>query len=131
MHLGAKPRLFDNARKNRDRNTEAEKILWEALRLKRLDGYKFRNQHPISDYIVDFYCHAAKLAIEVDGEYHALEDQKDYDMRRTEALKMNDIVLLRFSNEDVMKNLEIVLSIIRSKLTEQAPKSDHLSPKSE
>jgi very-short-patch-repair endonuclease len=119
MHQGAKPRIFDNARKNRERNTEAEKVLWEALRLKRLDGYKFRNQHPISDYIVDFYCHTARLAIEVDGEYHAIEDQKDYDLRRTEALKNSGIMVLRFSNEEVLKDLESVLTSIRSQLAEQ------------
>ena len=82
MHAGAKPELFRFAEELRERMTESEKKLWLYLRKKPL-GYKFRRQHPFSLYILDFYCHKVKLAIEVDGQYHDYKKQQDLDNKRT------------------------------------------------
>ncbi len=116
MHQGARPKLFQFAQELRDNNTEAEKRLWEALRLKKLDGFRFRNQHPIGSDIVDFYCHSAKLAIEVDGGYHLAKEQREYDLGRDKDLSLNGMRILRFSNQEVMGNLEAVLEKIRELL---------------
>ena len=86
MHAGAKPELFRFAEKLRANMTEAEKKLWEFLRLKP-KGFKFRRQHPLGRYILDFYCHKAKLAIEIDGKYHELSEQKKLDETRTNEIE--------------------------------------------
>lgn len=113
MHQGAKPRLFQFAQELRKKNTEAEKRLWEEIRLKKLDGFRFRNQHPIGSYIVDFYCHSAKLAIEVDGGYHQKKEQREYDLGRDHDLSLNGVQVLRFTNEEVMQGMSEVLRKIR------------------
>ena len=74
--------LVKNARELRRNMTRAEIILWSRLRSKNIDGYKFRRQQPIFNYIVDFYCHELKLIIEVDGEIHSLSDKSESDMKR-------------------------------------------------
>ncbi len=113
MHHDAKPKLFEYARKNREQNTEAEKILWEALRLKKLDGFKFRNQHPIGKYVVDFYCHSERLVIELDGEYHENQEQKEYDMGRSDDIGFSGVRILRFKNPEIQYNLEKVIETMR------------------
>ena len=75
MHTGAKPEIFRFAEQLRTKITPSEKELWEFLKQKP-HGYKFRRQHPFSKYILDFYCHKIKLAIEIDGKYHDLREQK-------------------------------------------------------
>ncbi len=72
MFYGASPKIFELAKDIRDRQTEAERVLWERLRLNRVDGYRFKPQHPISNFIVDFYCHKAKLVVEINGDSHNL-----------------------------------------------------------
>ena len=86
MHAGAKPEIFRFAEKLRENMTEEEKKLWEFLRLKP-QGFKFRRQHPFSRYVLDFYCHKAKLAIEIDGMYHELSVQKQLDEARTKEIE--------------------------------------------
>ena len=86
MWKGATPRIFSNAKKLRDNATDSENILWEALRNKRLDGYKFRRQHPLAIYIADFYCHELKLVIEVDGGYHQTKEQLILDIIKMKLL---------------------------------------------
>lgn len=112
MHANAKPIIFRNAELLREKLTKAESILWEAIRKKRLDGYKFRQQHPISKFILDFYCHQIKLGIEIDGGYHENNGQKFYDEDRTEILNELGVKIIRFSNEDILQDLENVLKII-------------------
>jgi len=121
MHHNASAYIFGNARKLRDNMTEAEKMLWEALRLKRLSGYKFRRQHPIGKFIVDFYCHEVKLVIELDGGYHNGEEQKEYDSFRTKALEDVGLNEIRFTNEQVYNNLDEVLEEIRGYLPPHGP----------
>jgi very-short-patch-repair endonuclease len=112
LHLGATPSLQDNAKKLRLRTTEAEQKLWALLRNRQLKGKKFRRQHAIANYVVDFYCNECKLAIELDGNYHTYPETKIYDKSRTELLNELGIKVLRFWNEEVIKNSEKVLLII-------------------
>jgi very-short-patch-repair endonuclease len=96
LHRGATGEIFNFARTLRKDQTEAERILWEYLESKRLSGYKFRRQHPIKNYIADFYCHEARLVIEVDGEIHMAPDQQVYDEGRTYDLKEVGVSVIRF-----------------------------------
>ncbi|MEZ4931500.1 MAG: DUF559 domain-containing protein [Saprospiraceae bacterium] len=116
MHQAAKPTLFALSRELRGKQTEAEAILWEHLKTKKLGDFKFRRQHPINRYIVDFYCHQAKLVIELDGNYHERDGQRLYDEDRTENLKSLGLKEIRFKNEEVTNNLERVLEAIQSEL---------------
>lgn len=98
------------ARALRARMTFAETLLWGELRGRRLAGLRFRRQHPVLGYIVDFYCHELRLAIEVDGNVHA--DREDCDAIRTLILREQKIDVLRLRNEQVIQNLsESVLMI--------------------
>jgi very-short-patch-repair endonuclease len=104
------PALLQRAREMRREPTEPERRLWQKVRRKQLDGYKFRRQHPIGRFILDFYCHEARLVVELDGESHAF--QEEYDAARTEWLKAQGLRVLRFPNQVVMKNMEGVLAAI-------------------
>ena len=118
MFQGAPPNSFQYSRNNRNNPTPAEDMLWGALRENQLSGYKFRRQHPTSYYILDFYCHSKKLAIEVDGGYHDNPDQKDYDEFRTAALNQMGITEIRFTNQQVLDDLPGVLERIKEALSE-------------
>ena len=96
--------------------TEAEKILWSCLRNRKFYGFKFRRQHPVSDFIADFYCHEANLVVEVDGEYHNDSEQRAYDENRTYHLKELRIKVIRFTNSEVINNLDYVLHEISTHL---------------
>ena len=113
MFRGALPKYFRYARENRNKETSAEVLLWSKLKNKQLEGLKFRRQHPLGAYILDFYCHSSQVSIEIDGGYHNLEEQKTYDAERTAFIQESGIRELRFSNEAVMKNIDAVLSMIR------------------
>lgn len=115
MFYGAPPHIFEKAGELRKTMTNAEQLLWEQLNKKQL-GYKFRRQHPISEFIADFYCHAAKLVVEVDGGIHKLKEQKNYDLARSKELKKLGITVLRFTNEQVENGLKTVVGIIKSHL---------------
>lgn len=104
-------RLATELRRNQ---TDAESTIWLALRNRGLAGYKFRRQHPIGPYIVDFYCADARLTIEVDGGQHA--ENKAYDSRRTEYLERAGYRVIRFWNNEVLKNTEGVLETILSEI---------------
>ena len=110
-------RLIGAAREMRQFPTRAEALLWEELRRKQLAGYKFRRQHIIYLFIVDFYCPKAKLIIEIDGEIHLT--QTDYDQFREDTLTAMGYMVLRFSNEQVMGEMSKVLDEIREKLKEE------------
>ena len=112
MYYGALTRNFEYVKQNRVNSTPAENALWEELRNKKLKGYKFRRQHPVGIFILDFYCHLAKLAIEIDGEYHLEQEQQLYDRARTELLNQAGIKELRFTNQDILTNLPSVLDAI-------------------
>ena len=100
------------ARLLRKPETPAEKVLWDALRAGRLDGLKFRRQHPVGRFVLDFYCAAARLCVEVDGGIH--DEQLERDGARDAALLAHGVRTMRFSNERVMGELANVLAEIRS-----------------
>jgi cyclase len=97
--------------------TEAELVLWEYLRQHPL-GYKFRRQHPLGIYIVDFYCHKLKLVIEVDGSIHDLTAIKAADIERQRQLEMDGLIVIRFTNEEVLKTKEVVIEQINFLINE-------------
>ena len=82
MHLGASSSTFSNAFSLRKNPTEAEKLLWEKLRDRQIEGVRFRRQHPINKYVVDNFANELKLSIEIDGGYHNEKSQKFYDKDR-------------------------------------------------
>lgn len=100
------------ARELRQVETETEKILWESLRGKRLNGLKFRRQHPYEHYVLDFFCVEHQLVVELDGSVHDVLDQAAYDEERTSFLNEHGLHVIRFRNEEVKKNLSNVLQKI-------------------
>lgn len=109
------------ARENRKEQTAAEKLLWANLRNRNTSNCKFRRQHTIGNFIVDFVCIEKKLVIEIDGDYHLDEEQQKYDQLRTEFLRESGFTEIRFSNEDIQKNISASLSKIREYLKEEHP----------
>ena len=105
------PRTRRNARSLRRDMTDAERLLWRHLRQRQIEGYKFRRQHPVGHYIVDFACLEACLIVEVDGGQHA--DREEYDVERTAWLEGQGFRVLRFWNTDVLANIDGVREIIR------------------
>jgi very-short-patch-repair endonuclease len=102
----------DAARLLRRAQTPAEMRLWEALRHHRLDGLHFRRQRPFGAFIADFYCHAARLVVEVDGGIHSTVDQIAHDRDRDELFASLGLYVLRVTNEDVFASLPNVLARI-------------------
>jgi very-short-patch-repair endonuclease len=98
--------------------TEAESLLWQRLNYNKLDGYKFRRQHPINKFIADFYCHKVKLIIELDGEIHRKKEVAERVEGREFVLKNFDLEIIRFNNKDVLQNTEDVISRMRLKLNQ-------------
>ena len=117
MHYGASPKLFDLAEELRARMTLAEEILWNVIKINEWH-LKFRRQHPISNYIADFYCHHVKLVIELDGGYHENKEVKIYDVARENSIREFGITVLRFKNEEVFNEIESVLKKIGSVIYE-------------
>jgi very-short-patch-repair endonuclease len=102
----------ESARELRQRSTSAEQVLWIRLRGRKLHGLKFRRQHPLGPYIVDFCCPSQKLIVEIDGEVHTY--QREQDAARTEHLEQYGYRVIRFCNKDVFQNLDTVLRDIAS-----------------
>ena len=117
MFHGASNLLFQKAKELRNNMTHSELVLWEYLR-QHPQGMKFRRQHPIGIYIVDFYCHKLKLVIEVDGSIHNLEAVKKEDEERQKQLETDGLKVVRFTNEEILKNEEIVIQKINLLITE-------------
>ena len=95
---------------------EPEKHLWTWLRAKQISGYKFRRQYSVGKYVIDFYCPEAKLAIEVDGDSHFIDQHSQYDIVRQKFVESKGIHFLRFTNTDVIENLEGVFIRITESL---------------
>ncbi len=104
--------LKQNARENRHNMTEAESALWRYIRSEQL-GYKFLRQHVIGDYIVDFLCRETNLIIEIDGEYHLEGEQQQLDLIRTQWLEERGYKVIRFTNDDVLFNIDKTIEIIK------------------
>ncbi len=126
--------LRTHARELRKEATDAESLLWNLLRGNQLSGKKFRCQHPLGNYILDFYCHDAKLAIELDGGQHAEHNQLKHDEKRSAWLEQQGINVLRFWNNEVLENTEGVLQVILEKLSARSltppplPEGEGLKP---
>ena len=106
------------ARRLRKRPTDAEQRLWRALRRQQIGGMAFRRQHPVGSYVLDFYCPDIGLGIEVDGGQHN-EDARAYDERRERWLASRGIAMIRFWNNEVLTNLDGVLTEIVRKIDER------------
>jgi very-short-patch-repair endonuclease len=106
----------ERARELRQNVTNVERRLWQKLRGAQIDGASFRRQHPAGNYILDFYCSALRLAIELDGGQHALAVRRD--RARDEWLSEQGVTVLRFWNSDVTQNLSGVLEVIAAKVSE-------------
>jgi very-short-patch-repair endonuclease len=108
LHLDADEGLFKISNYLRKNMTDAERILWDELKNRKLMKLKFRRQHPLHFYIADFYCHEKKLVIEVDGGIHNKRKQKIHDDNRSAELERYGIKVFRVKNKDIIKNIEAV-----------------------
>jgi 5-methyltetrahydrofolate--homocysteine methyltransferase len=108
--------LLEYSKKMRNQPTEAESLLWDVLSNKKLNGYKFRRQHIIGNYITDFICLKTNLIVEVDGSVHQLPENKISDKERTEWLQEEGYRVIRFRNNEVLSNLDKILEEIKQEL---------------
>ena len=113
MFFGAKRDIFQKAEQLRLNLTIAERTLWERLNKNQL-GNRFKSQHPIDIFIVDFYCHKYGLVIEIDGEIHL--SQQEYDNGRTVELEKYGLKVIRFTNKEVINDIENVIQRIKENL---------------
>ncbi len=116
-------RLTLLAKELRSSTTDTERLLWSQIRAKRLGGYKFRRQHPMGKYIVDFVCLERGLVIELDGGQHTEPETKEYDSERDNWLKKEGYTMLRFWDNEIFQNMEGVLEVIRVHCSEHPPLS--------
>ncbi len=113
------PESLKRARALRREMTYPEQRLWSVLRDREICQWKWRRQHPKGVYILDFFCHEANLVVEIDGDSHA--DQKIYDDNRSAWLEEQGLRVIRFTNDDVMKNLDEVFREIKRVYLERCP----------
>jgi very-short-patch-repair endonuclease len=112
MYYGATPNTFDKAKLLRNNMTEAEKILWDLLKNRSVFKARFRRQHPIGIFVVDFYCHEYKLAIEIDGEIHLKNEVIEYDDGRSHDIEKYGIKILRYTNNEVFTDPKKIINEI-------------------
>ncbi len=117
MHYGASKLIFQKAEELRKFPTHEEEIVWGYLSKNQL-GLKFRRQHPIWNYIADFYCHSLKLVVEIDGGIHNREDVKINDSERQSHIESFGISVLRFTNDEVRRNMQMVINSLLHKMNE-------------
>ncbi|TQR61808.1 endonuclease domain-containing protein [Acinetobacter sp. RF14B] len=101
--------LLEFAKYMRHTATDAENLMWQLLRAKRFMNLKFRRQHVVKPYIVDFYCHEIDLVIELDGSQHGMDDAIEYDTERTKFLEALGLTVVRYWNHDVLRRADVVL----------------------
>ncbi len=122
-HTGSQEKaikLLELAKQRRSNPTDAEKVLWVQLSGKKLDNFKFRREHPVDDFIVDFVCLTKLLIIEVDGGYHNEPDVKEADALRTKTLQDNGFKVIRFTNNQIIGDIDNVLAKIHKELSHRA-----------
>ena len=112
---------IERARQLRKDDTWAEKLMWRWLRDRRFSGYKFRRQHPLGSYYLDFFCEEAELNIELDGSQHGFPDQRKHDLEREKFLQARGIKTLRFWNSRLRRNAKVVRDTIFNELQSRAP----------
>ena len=123
-------KLKTYSKENRKNQTHSETIIWEELRNNKL-GVKFRRQHAIEEYIVDFVCISLNLVIEIDGEIHNSEEHKEFDKIREEYLSYEGFKVIRFTNSEIKDNLQGVLNSIKEEIKAKKQKSDYYKNKRE
>jgi very-short-patch-repair endonuclease len=111
---------IQRARQLRKEQTWAEKLVWRWLRDRRFNGYKFRRQHPVGIYYLDFFCEEAKLSIELDGRQHGFPEEQDHDAQRQKYLDSCGIKTLRFWNSHLRRNEQIIRETIFRELQARA-----------
>ena len=116
FYFGATAETKARAAALRKNMTDPEKYLWRYLRNRRMKGLKFRRQHPVDIFILDFYCHECRLAIEVDGGIHNTATQREWDENRTFELNELEIKVVRFTNEEVWDHMKEVLKQIANEV---------------
>ena len=112
------PQLLEFAKTMRSNATDAENLMWQVLRGKRFMNLKFRRQHVIAPYIVDFYCHEIGLVIELDGSQHGTDDAIEYDAERTKFLEVLGLTVVRYWNHDVLSRTDVVLEDLLQRCSE-------------
>jgi very-short-patch-repair endonuclease len=117
-------RLIPVARKLRRNATSAERRLWQGLRRQQVAGFRFRRQVVLGDFIADFACFDARMVVEVDGATHSTDAEIAGDVARSAALTAFGFAVLRFTNDDVFRNLDGVLETIRMRLMELRPRRE-------
>jgi very-short-patch-repair endonuclease len=111
------PVLKQRRRELRQNQTEAEKAFWAQVRNRQFRGMRFFRQYSIGPYILDFYCPALKIAIELDGGQHTQDERREYDVNRTEYLKTRGIRVVRYWNHDVLRNIDDVVKSLEKEVT--------------
>ncbi|MBL4818797.1 MAG: endonuclease domain-containing protein [Deltaproteobacteria bacterium] len=119
--MSEKYKGYLRARLLRSTSTKSEQVLWAILRAKRFKGYKFRRQHPVGPYVLDFYCARKRMGIELDGEIHNNPAAQQYDQKRTRTLASAGRKIIRFSNYQVLKQKVLVENIILKTLQNDSP----------
>lgn len=109
MNKKLDPQLLTFAKSMRHTATDAEALMWQVLRAKRFMNLKFRRQHVIVPYLVDFYCHEISLVVELDGSQHGMDDAIEYDAERTKFLEALELTVVRYWNHDVLRRTDGVL----------------------
>ncbi|KAB2879818.1 endonuclease domain-containing protein [bacterium] len=112
----------------RKRSTRSEHMLWQNLRNRGIDGFKFRRQFSVGPFVLDFYCPELKLAIEVDGYSHDSEEAKKYDAERQEIIETYGVVFVRIRDEEVKENIELAIIKIKDQVKKLNPTSPFSLP---
>jgi len=120
-YLRNDPTLKERRRELRRNQTDAEKAFWQQVRNQQFYGLKFFRQYSVGAYILDFYCPAIRLAVELDGSQHNLPDGREYDEVRTAFLEAHGILVVRFWNHDVLSTMECVLEKLSEKANPSRP----------
>ena len=121
MYYGADSETLRAAHILRRSMTKAEAVLWKKLRDRNVFSIKFRRQHPVYNFIVDFYSHEYKLVIEVDGDIHNDEIASQYDLGRTEVLNNFGLKVIRFTNNQILYSLDSVIEKIQREIAKRTP----------
>ena len=120
MYYNASPSTLEAARILRKNMTRHEGLLWNKIKGKKICGVRFRRQHPIDLFIADFYCHEARLVIEIDGEIH--NQQAEYDNSRSAEIEKFGLKVIRFKNIEVENSIEAVIKVIENTVFDQISK---------
>ena len=113
FYFGASAEIMRRAAELRRNMTDAESLVWAKLRNRQVCNQKFRRQHPINNFIADFYCHQKRLVVEIDGGIHSIPEQHERDQGRTYMMNQLDLEVLRFTNDEVYDNIDGVIETIR------------------